>query len=213
MPSMKNELTPTLWRTARSLANADRLNLMRLVSNAKGAKGVCEIAEEAGLPVPTASISLRALNARGLISVIRSGSFVYYGTGSDRSLPIAVAIQGAFRRLFAKKELPDDWQDILMPILNAYSNLRRESMVRILSEHNRISYLEFHKRSGLCETSFLRHLRILANAGIVSLDSNGLYSLAKPRNSLEAIFLAESSGQSLPPHFAKCGGKNDRVKE
>ena len=213
MPSMKNELTPTLWRTARSLANADRLNLMRLVSNAKGAKGVCEIAEEAGLPVPTASIYLRALNARGLISVIRSGSFVYYGTGSDRSLPVAVAIQGAFRRLFAKKELPDDWQDILMPILNAYSNLRRESMVRILSEHNRISYLEFHKRSGLCETSFLRHLRILANAGIVSLDSNGLYSLAKPRNSLEAIFLAESSGQSLPPHFAKCGGKNDRVKE
>ena len=209
MPSMKNELTPTLWRTARSLANADRLNLMRLVSNAKGAKGVCEIAEEAGLPVPTASIYLRALNARGLISVIRSGSFVYYGTGSDRSLPIAVAIQGAFRRLFAKKELPDDWQDILMPILNAYSNLRRESMVRILSEHNRISYLEFHKRSGLCETSFLRHLRILANAGIVSLDSNGLYSLAKPRNSLEAIFLAESSGQSLPPHFEKCGGKSE----
>ena len=213
MPSMKNELTPTLWRTARSLANADRLNLMRLVSNAKGAKGVCEIAEEAGLPVPTASIYLRALNARGLISVIRSGSFVYYGTGSDRSLPVAVAIQGAFRRLFAKKELPDDWQDILMPILNAYSNLRRESMVRILSEHNRISYLEFHKRSGLCETSFLRHLRILTKAGIVSLDSNGLYSLAKPRNSLEAIFLAAVSGQPLPPHLYKCGGKGEYVKE
>ncbi|MBR3823449.1 MAG: transcriptional regulator [Kiritimatiellae bacterium] len=210
---MKNELKPTLWRTARALANSCRLNLMRLVANAKGAKGVCELATEANLSVSATSTYLRALNARGLISVIRSGSFVYYGTGSDRSLPIAVAIQGAFRRLFAKKELPDDWQDILMPILNAYSNQRRESMVRILSEHNRISYLEFHKRSGLCETSFLRHLRILANAGIVSLDSNGLYSLAKPRNSLEAIFLAESSGQSLPPHFAKCGGKNDRVKE
>ena len=210
---MKNELKPTLWRTARALANSCRLNLMRLVANAKGAKGVSELATEANLSLSVTSTYLRALNARGLISVIRSGSFVYYGTGSDRSLPIAVAIQGAFRRLFAKKELPDDWQDILMPILNAYSNLRRESMVRILSEHNRISYLEFHKRSGLCETSFLRHLRILANAGIVSLDSNGLYSLAKPRNSLEAIFLAESSGQFLPPHFAKCGGRNDRVKE
>ena len=210
---MKNELKPTLWRTARALANADRLNLMRLVANAKGAKGVSELAMDAGLPVPTASIYLRALNARGLISVIRSGSFVYYGTGSDRSLPVAVAIQGAFRRLFSKKELPDDWQDILLPILNAYSNQRRELMVQILSEHSGISYLEFHKRSGLCETSFLRHLRILVNAGVVSLDSNGLYLLAKPRNSLEAIFLAESSGQSLPPHFAKCGGKNERVKE
>ena len=191
---MKNELKPTLWRTARALANADRLNLMRLVANAKGAKGVSELALEANIPIPIASIYLRALNARGLISVIRSGSFVYYGTGSDRSLPVAVAIQCAFRRLFAKKELPNDWQDILLPILNAYSNQRRELMVRILSEHSGISFLEFHKRSGLCETSFLRHLRILVNAGIVSLDSNGLYSLAKPRNSLEAIFLAESSG-------------------
>ena len=27
---MKNGLNPTLWRTARALANADRLNLMRL---------------------------------------------------------------------------------------------------------------------------------------------------------------------------------------
>jgi DNA-binding transcriptional ArsR family regulator len=206
---MKNELNPTLWRTARALANADRLNLMRLVANANGAKGVSELALEANLPIPIASIYLRALNARGLISVIRSGSFVYYGTGSDRSLPIAIAIQGAFRRLFAKRKLPDDWQDILLPILNAYSNQRRELMVRILSEHSGISYLEFHKRSGLCETSFLRHLRILVNAGIVSLDSNGLYLLAKPRNSLEAIFLAESCGQSLPPHFAKCGGKSE----
>jgi DNA-binding transcriptional ArsR family regulator len=182
---------------------------MRLVANAKGAKGVCELATEANLSVSATSTYLRALNARGLISVIRSGSFVYYGTGSDRSLPIAIAIQGAFRRLFAKRKLPDDWQDILLPILNAYSNQRRELMVRILSEHSGISYLEFHKRSGLCETSFLRHLRILVNAGVVSSDSNGLYSVAKPRNSLEAIFLAESCGQSLPPHFAKCGGKSE----
>ena len=72
------------------LANGDRLNLMRLVSTAKGAKGVSELAAEAGLPIPTASVYLRALNARGLISVVRAGPHVYYGTGSDRSLPTAV---------------------------------------------------------------------------------------------------------------------------
>ena len=206
---MKNELNPTLWRTARALANADRLNLMRLVANSKGAKGVSELALEANLPIPIASIYLRALNARGLISVVRSKSFVYYGTGSDRSLPIAVAIQGAFRRIFAKKKLPNDWQNILLPTLKAYSIQRREMMVRILSKHSGISFLEFHKRSGLCETSFLRHLRNLTNAGVVVCDSQGLYSLAKPRNSLEAIFLAESSGQSLPPHLYKSGGKSE----
>ena len=76
----KNQLKPTLWRTARALANPDRLNLMYLVANAKGEKGVVELAGEAGLPVPTASTYLRALNARGLISVVRVASFVYYGT-------------------------------------------------------------------------------------------------------------------------------------
>ena len=46
---MGTELKPTLWRTARALANPDRLNLMRLVANAKGAKGVVDLANEANL--------------------------------------------------------------------------------------------------------------------------------------------------------------------
>ena len=73
---MEATLKPTLWRTARALANGDRLNLMRLVSTAKGAKGVSELAAEAGLPIPTASVYLRALNARGLISVVRAAGGV-----------------------------------------------------------------------------------------------------------------------------------------
>ena len=190
---MGNELKPTLWRTARALFNRNRLNLMYLVANAKGAKGVCELALEAGLPVPIASIYLRSLNARGLISVVRSGSYVYYGTGSDRSLPVAIAIQGAFRRLFAKKKLPPKWEDLLLPLLKAYSNSRREAMICILSEHSQITYAEFLKRSGISETSFRRHLRVLTNAGIVVGDLNGLYSVSKPKNSLEAVFLAASN--------------------
>ena len=41
---MATGLKPTLWRTARALANVDRLNLLRLVSLAKGSKGVGELA-------------------------------------------------------------------------------------------------------------------------------------------------------------------------
>ena len=121
----KNQLKPTLWRTARALANPDRLNLMYLVANAKGEKGVVELAGEAGLPVPTASTYLRALNARGLISVVRVASFVYYGTKSDRSLPAAIAIQEAFRRLFSRKALPKDWTARLLPLVKGYANPRR----------------------------------------------------------------------------------------
>jgi len=189
---MGTELKPTLWRTARALANRDRLNLLRLVAISKGEKGVAELAAEAGLPVPTASLYLRALNARGLISVVRSGPYVYYGTGSDRSLPGAISIQKAFRKLFALKELPADWTDRLLPLLRAYSNPRREAIVRIIAMRQPLRYVELHMRSGICETSFLRHLGVLTAAGIVTLAPNGSYSLAKPRNSLAAVFLDAS---------------------
>lgn len=186
---MGEKLKPTLWRTARALANTDRLNLMRLVSISKGAKNVSELASESGLPIPTVSVYLRALNSRGLISVVRSGPYVYYGTASDRSLPVAVELQKSFRRLFGLKNLPSDWTDRLLPVLNVYSNPRREGMIRILSESPGISYSEFQKRSGICDTSFLRHLGILVGAGVVRRGKDGSYSLAKARNSLEAVFL------------------------
>ncbi len=193
-----NQLNPTLWRTARALANPDRLNLMYLVANAKGEKGVVELAGEAGLPVPTASTYLRALNARGLISVVRVASFVYYGTKSDRSLPVAIAIQEAFRRLFSRKTLPKDWTARLLPLVKAYANPRREEIVRTLRRHQPVSYAELIRRVGFCETSFLRHLSILLRAGIIIRDADsGTYALSKPMNSLAAAFLS-SVAQPTP---------------
>ncbi len=189
MCRMGKPLKPTLWRTARALANSDRLNLMYLVSTAKGTKGVVELAAEANLPVPTASIYLRTLNARGLISVVRSGPYVYYGTGSDRSLPVAMSIQESFRRLFARKSMPTGWTGNLLPLLRAYSNPRRESILRLLRNFQPMRYSELRKLSGLCETSFLRHLDILTAARIVESDTRGSYSLAKPKNSLAFVFL------------------------
>lgn len=194
---MKTELKPTLWRTARALANADRLNLMRLVVNANGDRGVSEIALDAELSVPTTSIYLRALNARGLISVIRSGSHVYYGMKSDRSLPFAISLQMAFRKFFGRKEMPSNWENSLLPIFKAYSNPRREIMISILFKNNSLSYKEFRTHSQLCKSSFLRHLNILIDAGLVVYDLNGLYSLAKPKNSFEEIFLAAFNDSSF----------------
>ena len=187
MPGMETSLKPTLWRTA--LANGDRLNLLYLVWTAKGGKGVGELAAEANLPAPTASLYLRALNARGLISVIRSGAHVYYGTAPDRSLPAAMSLREAFRKLFALGKLPARWTDRLLPIRRAYSNPRRESIVRLLQTGRPMRYTEFRKRSGLCETSFLRHLGILTKAGVVVSSPDGVYSLAEPENPLAAALL------------------------
>ena len=187
---MATELQPTVWRTARALANRDRLNLMRLVASAKGEKCVIELAAEAGLPAPTASLYLRALNARGLISVVRAGPYVYYGTKSDRSLPTAMQMQKAFANLFGLARLPKNWTERLLPLLRAYSSPRREALVRVLGLVQPIGYSGLHQASGLCETSFLRHLRILVSVGIVVRGDDGSYRLARPENSLAAAFLA-----------------------
>ena len=188
---MSEPLKPTLWRTARALNNTDRLNLLRIVDRAKGERCVGKIADEAGLPVPTVSNYLRALNARGLISVVRSGPFVYYGTGSDRSLPVAVSIQKAFRRLFSRPALPSDWTRRLLPLVRAFSNARREEIARTISQRQPIRYAELRQRVGICETSFLRHLDILLASGVVVHDkTDSSYRLAKPANSLVAAFLS-----------------------
>ena len=151
---MTTGLKPTLWRTARALANVDRLNLLRLVSLAKGSKGVVELAAEANVSASTASTYLRALNARGLISVIRSGPYVYYGTGSDRSLPVAAEIQKSFARLFAIKNLPKDWASRLLPLLQAYSHPRREAIVRLLGSVQPIHYADSRSSRDLTRRRF-----------------------------------------------------------
>ena len=188
---MKERLKPTLWRTARALNNPDRLNLMRLVASAKGERGVTDLAEAAGLPVPIASLYLRALNARGLISVVRSSSFVYYGTSSDRSLPVAMGIQEAFRKLFVRKHLPSDWTTRLLPLLKAYAHPRRERIIREVLRHQPVGYAELRRRVGFCENSFCRHLSILRQAGVlVQVGDSADYSIAKPANSLSAALLS-----------------------
>ena len=187
---MNKNLKPTLWRTVRALANVERLKLMRLVANAKGVKGVGELAKEVGLSVSATSIYLRQLNARGLISVLRSGPYVYYGTGSDRSLPVAIEMQKSFQRLFSRKKLPSDWTERLMPVLCAYSHFRRETIVRVLLQHDHVNYAELLRCSGFCEPTFLRHLNILLKADVVSKDKNGNYFITKPKNSLESVLLS-----------------------
>ena len=99
-----NQLNPTLWRTARALANPDRLNLMYLVANAKGEKGVVELAGEAGLPVPTASTYLRAqcpwadqCRPRGVVRLLRDQirSFASGRHRHSRGFSTALLLQDA----------------------------------------------------------------------------------------------------------------------
>lgn len=181
-------LRPTIWRTARALANDKRLNLLRLVAKSEGKVDVTRLAKEAKLPKPIASNYLRALNARGLISVIRVKAFVYYGTESDRSLPTAIAIQKAFARLFAQPSLPKNWTRRLIPLFKGYAHPRREKIVKILHESQPTSSEDLSQVSGIPKPSLLRHLYTLTSGGIVEQDDQRRFILAEPQDDLAAAF-------------------------
>ena len=186
---MKAKLKPTLWRTARALANADRLRLFREVYKSQGTAGVTELAESVGLAVPTVSTYLRALNARGLVSVVRTGSYVLYGTASDRSLPAASGIQSAFFGLFAQRDLPHGWEKSLLPLLQGYAHPRREEIVRCLARRAPLAFTELQRACGVPPISLLRHLAVLVPAGIVDKDENRNYALSAPDTDIAAAFL------------------------
>ena len=181
-------LRPTIWRTARALANDKRLNLLRLVAKSEGKVDVTRLAKEAKLPKPIASNYLRALNARGLISVVRVKAFVYYGTESDRSLPTAIAIQKAFARLFAQPSLSKNWTRQLIPLFKGYAHPRREKIVKILHESQPISFEDLSQVSGIPKPSLLRHLYTLTSGGIVEQDDQRRFILAEPQDALAAAF-------------------------
>ncbi len=183
----KEELRPTLWRTARALANKNRLLFFRAVWLSKGKRAVSELAKDVGLSVSTASVYLRALNARGLISVRRVTSRVYYGNGRDRSLPEAQLLQTAFAKIFSRRNLPNDWPADLIPTLHAYSHLRRITILQCLAEAHR-GFTDLSSATGIPEMSLARHLRVLSKAQIISCKEN-LYSIVKPCDVLQSALL------------------------
>ena len=191
---MKESLRPTVWRTARALANVNRLKFLRAVFAAKGTKGVSVLADELGLSVPTASVYLRALNARGLVDVKRESSHVYYGCGGDRSLPEAQSLQSAFARMFARKDLPDDWPSRAIPILQAYANERRIEIVKTLAANGPLTFTALLRLAGIPETSLLRHLSLLVEGGVVALDDKRQYCVAKPKDALRSTLLTMATG-------------------
>lgn len=200
-------LRPTLWRTARALANENRLRLVREVWRAKGSLSVTELARRLGLAIPTASQYLRALNARGLLSVGRNGSFVYYSDGRDRSLPEAQVIQDALSELFARKKLHDGWELRLVAVLHAYSHFRRIDIVKCLAKGGGMGFHDILRTTRIPKASLVRHLCVLKEGGVVSIGTDSVYALSEPRDPLAVALCSlvlESAGVSVP-HFAKTG--------
>ena len=115
-------------------------------------------------------------------------------SGGDRSLPEAQSLQSAFARMFARKDLPDDWPSRVIPILQAYANERRIEIVKTLAANGPLTFTALLRLAGIPETSLLRHLSLLVEGGVIALDGKRQYCVTKPKDALRSTLLTMATG-------------------
>ena len=182
-------LAPTLWRTCRVLANPDRLRCLKAVLAVPG-RTVEDVATVVGLTEPQASLALRALQSRGILSSRRRSRWAHYYPEADASVVAASQFLSA-----AKSALIDNHMSEreMSNAMRAYTHPRRIAIVRALAHEDNLQRDEIGSMLGISREAMIRHLRKLKTLGVVRLKDE-TYSLAKPSSglaeSLRAIILA-----------------------
>ena len=86
---------------ARSLADENRLRILLCLSRGKTAVG--SIVEEVGLSQPLVSHHLKELKRSLLVTIERSGPFIYYELSDPRILEVLAALNTVARDLLAAR--------------------------------------------------------------------------------------------------------------
>ncbi|MBI9019825.1 MAG: transcriptional regulator [Verrucomicrobia bacterium] len=172
-----NKLRPTLWRTCRVLACETRLEMLRLLFK-KGELCVSEMADLTGISAHNASTQLRALNARGLITLRRENQKVIYRAEANGELSAAPTLLEAVRNAFEKKTPVRT----VFHLCTAFTHDRRVWIVRILTEGPQ-SFGELLEKTGMSPSALWNHLEKLSARGFVK-KQGGHYRLARVKDPL-----------------------------
>jgi DNA-binding transcriptional ArsR family regulator len=179
---MNAPLRPTLWRSCRALANDLRLQLLALIIGRAGLT-VSAAARIAGVRRPVASLSLRALEARGFLKVRRQGRWVQYSpvTQSDDGpkAPLAKAVTARLRRNPAARHA-------IYRLATAFTHPTRIEVIRALSQKHR-TLVDLKRAVAVPGRTLLRHLKKLKARGFVQhtrARHRRLYELREPRDPL-----------------------------
>jgi len=166
-------LQPTLWRTCRVLANSSRLAILRLLFD-EPELSVSAIAERLGMTLARASLSLRALEARGLLLARREGRRVFYRPATP-SRPELEELLPALR-----KALSSDSESFekVSKLATAFTHPRRVELFRILHDAGvrERTFGRLKARSKMSAWALQRHLAKLQRRGLVT-SGDGLYAV------------------------------------
>ncbi len=161
------DLHPSLWRTCRVLANANRVGLLwRLFELEESSMG--RLAEACGLGGSSACMHLRALNARGLIRAERRRTHVFYRPVANPEVAHAVALLGALRRSHAD----GDSAAKVIRAATAFTHPRRIEVVRSLGEGAK-DFSTLAVETGISVPALARHVAKLAKRDILKRTAEG----------------------------------------
>lgn len=170
-------LRPTLWRTCRAIASTTRLRLLWKIFKAERLC-VDELARAIKTTRPNATIQLRTLNSRGLITATRDGKKIVYIAQANPAVDYADELLAALRRCFVQN----------VPIrevfrqATALTHSRRIGLLGVADG----TFDDLLAASGMSPAVLRRNLSKLMNRGFVKARSNGHYETVCPKNPLGA---------------------------
>lgn len=173
MNSQTGSARPTLWRTCRVLANERRLQMLaHLVRDPW--QTVSAIADQTKLSLPAVSLYLRALEARGLLQVRRTGRHVKYrfATGADE---LSAEFNAALR---AELSEPANARARVFKLITSFTHPRRIELVRSLATGPKTT-LELCAATRIPLRALSRHLHKLHARGLISRRATR-HELARP---------------------------------
>jgi DNA-binding transcriptional ArsR family regulator len=178
-----SDLTPSVWRTCRVLANRNRLCLLRQVI-LHGPLAVAEAAQRAGVTEITATLGLRALQSRGLWTSLRDSRWVRYAATPDQ----LVSHAAAFLALTAQAFQSDTDQAEMRHAFTAFTHPRRIRVVQTLASAP-ASNANLADRCGISRPALRRHLAKLVRRDLVTRDFQQRWSLTIPASPLRRDLL------------------------
>jgi len=161
-----------LWRTCRVLANRSRLKMFHLLLKAPELT-VTDVARELRQSLPLTSEYLRALEARGLLTVHRRGRWVTYRPNGDSSLVTA---------LFTTLHSSNRPLDTIYRLATAFTHPRRVAIYSAVAEGPRTA-ADLHAGLRLSARALQRHLRKLTARGFV-VERDGTFAVRRRHDGL-----------------------------
>lgn len=180
---MTGELSPTLWRTCRMLANTRRLKIIQHLID-KEPLTLTDLAAACKMSLPACSQYTRQITARGLCREIRKGTYAYFDLFPDPAIPYSTLL---LHGIIAALKLARNDYKVQIADLTAYTHVRRMMIVNHLFIKGPTRLCDMQRDLQISEPALLRHLQKLLLRHLVLRSDDERYYLMSPPTRLAEI--------------------------